>query len=238
MSRRDPREWRRLSGTSGGAPFSPLSIAGLSAWYRTDSLVTQAGGIVSAWGDKSGNGNNLAQVGAQRPTYNASDASYANKPSFGFSSASSQEMSSTSYSINQPFTVYQVLANTNASGASFDCEFGGTNCRIRRTGTVWAIFAGTNVNSASTVATVCAVAATFNGASSNLWINSSSAPVLSGVNIGTNNLVQLAVGGNGASTASMDGTMGETIIYSGAHTNANVAALFAYIAAFWGLAVS
>lgn len=50
--------------------FSPLDIPNLLAWYdATDaSTITETGGLVDAWSDKSGNGNTLTQaVAGNRP---------------------------------------------------------------------------------------------------------------------------------------------------------------------------
>jgi len=51
-------------------PFVPTQIAGLAAWYDASDPATlaSAGGAVSAWADKSGNGNTLSQpVAAAMP---------------------------------------------------------------------------------------------------------------------------------------------------------------------------
>lgn len=45
------------------------------AWYDANDAdtITESSSLISAWGDKSGNSNNLSQgVGASQPTYNAS----------------------------------------------------------------------------------------------------------------------------------------------------------------------
>jgi hypothetical protein len=44
---------------SGGAPFSPSDISGLSLWLKADAGVTLSGSNVTAWADQSGNGNNF-----------------------------------------------------------------------------------------------------------------------------------------------------------------------------------
>jgi hypothetical protein len=51
-------------------PGPPLT--GLQLWLKADAGVTQAGGLVSAWADQSGNNNHATQAtGAKQPTYNA-----------------------------------------------------------------------------------------------------------------------------------------------------------------------
>lgn len=52
----------------------PTDATGLVAWYdaASPSLITESGGSVSAWNDKSGNGHHLSQSTAgSRPTYDA-----------------------------------------------------------------------------------------------------------------------------------------------------------------------
>jgi hypothetical protein len=54
------------------SPFTPASIAGLQLWLDASdaSTITQSGGTVSQWNDKSGNANNAAQAtGSMQPTY-------------------------------------------------------------------------------------------------------------------------------------------------------------------------
>lgn len=54
-----------------GGSFSPLDLSP-AAWYdASDSAtITESGGLISAWNDKSGNANHLAQAtGANQPTY-------------------------------------------------------------------------------------------------------------------------------------------------------------------------
>lgn len=47
----------------GGASWSPLSLPNLVAWWDASdpATITAAGGAVSQWNDKSGNGNHVAQ---------------------------------------------------------------------------------------------------------------------------------------------------------------------------------
>lgn len=56
--------------TTGATPLT-LFAATLKGWWRGDSLV-QSGGLVTAWNDLSGNGQNATAVGS--PTYNAASA--------------------------------------------------------------------------------------------------------------------------------------------------------------------
>lgn len=53
---------RRINATAIGPPFSPLDLTSLWAWYDPGQNVTQSAGLVSVWGDSSGNGRNVGQT--------------------------------------------------------------------------------------------------------------------------------------------------------------------------------
>ncbi len=60
---------------SGGAPaFAPTDISGLQLWLDAadTATITQSGGSVSQWNDKSGNANHATQgTGAYQPVTNS-----------------------------------------------------------------------------------------------------------------------------------------------------------------------
>lgn len=59
-----------LTLTGSNAPFVPTDIANLALWLDASdaSTITQAGGLVSQWNDKSGNARNATQaIGANQP---------------------------------------------------------------------------------------------------------------------------------------------------------------------------
>jgi hypothetical protein len=60
-------------------------------WHRADT-VQLTGSSVDTWDDLSGNGRNLTQVGASRPTWNASSTYFGGRPSLTYASASAQYM--------------------------------------------------------------------------------------------------------------------------------------------------
>lgn len=69
--------------SSGPPPFvDPTSLSGLKLWLRADLGISPPGGPVSLWTDSSGNGNSAS--GGGLPTFVASDASFAGKPSVFF----------------------------------------------------------------------------------------------------------------------------------------------------------
>ena len=55
---------------SNNTTISPTSVSGIAAWYKSDSGITVGSGLVSAWADQSGNGNNLVQnTVSKQPAY-------------------------------------------------------------------------------------------------------------------------------------------------------------------------
>ena len=67
MTNRDYSKWNNMSST----PWTPADIV-TSAWYDAtdESTITESGGAVSQWADKSGNDNHVTQgTGVNQPTY-------------------------------------------------------------------------------------------------------------------------------------------------------------------------
>jgi len=61
-----------LTLTSSSASFSPTDLSNLALWLDAgdSSTITESGGAVSQWDDKSGNARNISQgTGANQPTY-------------------------------------------------------------------------------------------------------------------------------------------------------------------------
>lgn len=52
----------------------PGGIGNVAMWWRADAGVTSSSGLISAWADQSGNGNNLTASGGSRPTITTSAA--------------------------------------------------------------------------------------------------------------------------------------------------------------------
>jgi hypothetical protein len=64
-----------------------LGASTIDLWLDASdsSTITQTGGLVSQWNDKSGNGRNVSQgTSGNRPTYSSSDVSLGNKPVITF----------------------------------------------------------------------------------------------------------------------------------------------------------
>lgn len=57
---------------SGGGGWTPASLSPLAWWYAHADYITESGGAVSQWSDRSGNGNHLTQSNASlKPTFSS-----------------------------------------------------------------------------------------------------------------------------------------------------------------------
>ena len=103
-----------FSQTGPGGVGTANGASTLRAWWRGDTGVTASGGVVSAWGDQSGYGNNLSQATVgNRPTTTTS-AALNNRTVIRYTGSSSQFFTS---SFNGPgvdnLTLFVVANGTN-----------------------------------------------------------------------------------------------------------------------------
>lgn len=93
--------------------WTPASIYGMAAWYRSDSA-TVTGGVVDSLTNLVSGGANATASGATRPTYNATDAAYGGKPSLSFDGTDDTLLASgVNYSQH---TVFMVARSAGQSG--------------------------------------------------------------------------------------------------------------------------
>lgn len=216
-----------------GALLVPPST-NLTAWYRADSYT------LGSWPDGSGNGHTATQgTGSAKPTLNASDAAYGGQPTVAFLASSSQCLNTASWSLAQPDTVYVVGESTGANGLQQEF-YDNINASLQHaiyipSGGDWSAFDGSGLVSTNTTrGSAQAFCVVSNGASSAFYINSSAAAVASGA-IGANTITGgICLGGFDSSSNFLSGKIAELLIYSGAHTAAQVSAVFKYLAARYG----
>jgi len=93
----------------------PSIVAGAVAWYDASdaSTITESGGLVSKWADKSGNGNDLTESSA-KPTTGAESLNGRNVLSFG----GSQQLVGPDAVVPVSATPYTIFAVWKASGNS------------------------------------------------------------------------------------------------------------------------
>ena len=64
--------------------WTPYDFANITHYWRSDSGITLSGGTVTSWVDVLSSVNAVQFAGSTAPTYNATDASYNNKPTVQF----------------------------------------------------------------------------------------------------------------------------------------------------------
>lgn len=139
---------RSRGGTSGGgAPaFDFASISGNILWLDSSYApsITEAGGDVASWGDRSGNTNDFVQAtGANKPTTNVSTINGKNALRFGasrFMTPSGSGLFNISNSNNTFFCVFQQTTTTGSQSVLDGKQSGFSNwawgLRITANGTV------------------------------------------------------------------------------------------------------
>jgi hypothetical protein len=229
-----------------GSGFLPTQLPGLMFWTDSAFGITQAAGLVSNWADISGNGNSFAQgTGANQPAYTASDAAYGGRPSLTFVSTNPNwmDMQNALPIIVQPMTVYCVgNISSNAAASDFFDKANGAIGRMLLASSIGAntvaIFAGSTVGPAGSVAAPSVIGCVFNSPTCSLLINASQAPIATG-DTGATGLNKFEIGGFSGGTASqMNGKLASFLVYSAAHTPAQIQQVFAYLGARFGIAVS
>lgn len=104
-----------LSAADVDTDFSPTDISGLILWLDADdaTIITESGGSVSQWDDKSGNGFNVVQTtGSRQPTTNLVTVNGRNAIDFdGVNDYLSNNVDSTLYTLTDgDYTFLYVLS--------------------------------------------------------------------------------------------------------------------------------
>lgn len=101
----------------GAAAWTPASLgANLKGWWKADAGVSQVAGVVSAWADQSGNGNDLTASGA--PTYSATGFNSA-LPGITVSKAIGQYLSRNNVAVSSAqFAIFFLLSWTAAGDSN------------------------------------------------------------------------------------------------------------------------
>ncbi|MFQ3596987.1 MAG: hypothetical protein SNJ66_01460, partial [Chloroherpetonaceae bacterium] len=125
------------SSDTGSFIFSPKPFpdAGLELWLRADSAVTQISGLVSQWGDLSGNNRTAISSGAARPDFVSSYSPMGGRPVMGFAFGSRSFGFPRMTNIRTVFVVAQnqnptVLQFLLGDSTSFDFHGGTSNSAL------------------------------------------------------------------------------------------------------------
>lgn len=244
MFRRHIRETAaRRSGAHGiYGGFRPTQISGLVLWLRADMGITLNGGNVSAWADQSGNGNNATQgTAGQQPTFNAASSNFSGRPTVSGNSLDDQLLGTVAVAENQPTTIFlAALANGAATSAVvFDGANDGSQYVYDPSGThAWTAFAGASLGTAYASNVKSALCVEVNGASSNVYYNSTINPTTG--NMGAQNI------GSGYSLLnsrtsllySLGTELAEVIIYNGLLSAADRGTVTRYLGSRYGIVIT
>ena len=215
--------------------------AELIAWLRADLGVTLSSGV-AAWADQSGNGRNFAQgTPSLRLGHSASD------PAFGgravvIGSATGELPAVGAWTRVQPITLYAVCTSGNSGDwkTIVDATAGDRAVLRADPSEQGSIFAGSgNVTGTTLLNSPSIVCAVFNGASSALYIRSTTAAA-SG-NPGTQGIGTPIIGRAAPGPAyylAADGKIAELVWIAGADNAAQRAQMFRYLRGRYGLAVT
>lgn len=196
-------------------PFAPSDFPGLEMEMDTlepgpDTII--GGGLVSQWGDKSGNGHHLIQAtGSQQPSVELDG-------SFLFDGVD-DFMKAAPFALNQPFTMYILFRQLTFSVSEYICDGdtpGTVFLRQQATSPDIGSFAGMNLGPLTTLSLGAdgVVVAVYNGASSVLQLNNDT-PILG--NAGTNNLNGFTLGARADGVFNTNIRVKAILTYGAAH---------------------
>jgi hypothetical protein len=241
------------------APTDPTggAVTGIAWWLRASLGVSAVSGAW-LWKDQSGHSpaNDVADQGyaPMDPTLLAAPAGFGGQPAIDFGDGSSFLGLATTFGagflgVPQPLTAYCVCRFHNFGGTPVVMDSvnnGGNRCFLFSNGGSWFAFAGSFISGGTPDTNVHIFGMVFNGASSAIYVDSSSGTPITG-DAGTNNLGgsvigdQYCIGGlaqaaNPAvyANVSSHAIIGDWAVYAGAHNAATVHKVFVAEAANYG----
>jgi hypothetical protein len=233
--------------------FLPSRLTTCALWLRADLGVSLSGSNVTAWNDHSGTGdaNKNLTSGSVNPTFTASDASYNNRSTVQISNSVNcflQNTSTWTTTLTQPHTWVLVGHRNQNNLTNYFMDGNATGFAATVIGTN-ASPAEITFNAGSSVTTTgsghdwtspSVVLVEFNGATSNLYLNSVSTVLQSG-NAGAVNFNQLCVGAHSQGFGGGSpwvGTVAEIIAFSGILSAAIKSSLGGYLRDRYAIAVT
>lgn len=200
-----------------------------AAWYRYGIGLTDAGaGACSAWADQSGNGRDLTAAGSARPTIQADK-------SLLFDGVANV-LTNAGYTLNQPCSAYLLFRQvTSTSGDRIISGIAATAV-IQQTAVSARLqlfcTAGAPNNDNLALNTYGAVCAVFNGASSLIQVNNTSATT---GDPGSNNPGGFSLGASTAGSSASNIQVKEAIVFAGAHSADTRTRIIRYLSSVGGL---
>ena len=214
------------------AAFSPLDLSPVLWLDASDtSTITEVGGAVSQWDDKSGNGNDVAQgTAAAQPTSGTRTLNGLNVIDFD---GSDYFKTAASVNIAQPSTIFLVLDVDSTASPFFFDSHSATPRFIAGISTDFFFNAGTSIFGSAGSTGSKLFRYTFDGASSSMFIDGVSDAT---GDAGSNSLGLITVGARYTEAANFtNGAFAEVIIVDGTLTADEIADTEQYLADKWGI---
>lgn len=218
---------------AGGLPWTPALLTGLEAWYRGDDVVL-SGSSIAAWNDKGGHGWQLSQAtGLARPT----QVTRAGQLCASFDGGDYVQGAFTTL-LPQPLTIYHVYEASSLTTSGFYDGDDVTNRCTAFVNTSLRAFAGsTLVGPVLSTGTIYGAAVVYNGVASAIYNNNFVTAAASG-DTGSAGIDGFTIGAFYNAGNRLTGFVWETIVCSGAHSQATRALVGAYLTArYEGLTV-
>jgi len=221
-----------------GELFSPLDLSP-AAWFDAsdESTITDTGGAVDTWADKSGNG------------YDVTQATAANKPTTGtrtmnglnvldFDGSSDYLQGAFGATLTQPNTIFMVFDLESYGGTMFlyDGIDASNRHTVYRSSSIYRAFAGVDQGGGTFDADPHISRAVFNGSASSLHIDGSSNIATS--DFGSQSLTGLTLGARYSAANFFSGAIAEVIVVDGTLTAQQIADTETYLADKWGITLS
>ena len=216
------------------AVASPLDIAGCVGWWDADNAasITESGGLVSQWNDRSGQGNHATASTTARPTTGTRSLNGRNVLDFdGTANGMATSLADTATQ-----TVFFVAVSDVASSAGRVWGFGGGNRGAFPDSGAWGFW---RQQTAGAISFGTTASATSPSVACALFSSNSSLTTFGNGAQGTTNDPVDSFGGTFAigkeASNFHNGYVAEIVIYNTALTTADRARVEAYLAAKWGI---
>jgi hypothetical protein len=204
----------------------PYGLTGLVAWYEASSLVTTSGGLVTAWGDSSGNGHDASSPSGHRPVV---ATGINGLPSIQFDGSTTYLTTALAIAA-EPYSIYVVAqVGTQAARSLVSDTSGGLwTLGCQSATTVWVYAGSQDIIQSDTLSGPAIFRGIYNGSSSS--VRTSPGNVLGTGTLGAQAIAGMGIGADVAGPQwYWDKWISEILIFSGTVSAGNDSALMSYL---------
>lgn len=222
--------------------LSPVLLRGLLAWYRADKGVTVAGGGVSVWANSSGavdaNRNALQATLALRPTLNAIDAAFNNKPTLSFSGTQWLQTGIWSSAPSQPVSIFVVGDDAGVNGQAYYDGLALDQMELLSVFGAYSPRAGNLGAGTTPLEAIPHVLGDIFNTTGSIIYQSARTPQATNVDVGVFNATGMTIGASGdTATRFLTGKIAEIVVVKGVMSKAEIDLLMDYFADRYALAI-